>query len=68
MEVAYIAGSAVTLLPSVLYAYMGIGILRPLAIILPVEVMEGPERELAPSPRQAEAPRSSQRRTAAPVR
>ena len=39
MEVAYIATSAVTLLPSLLYAYMGIGVFRPLSIILPVAAM-----------------------------
>lgn len=39
MEAAYIAGSAVMLIPSVLYAYMGLEIFRPLAVILPVESM-----------------------------
>ena len=39
MEVAYIAASAVTLLPSLLYVYMGIGVFRPLSIILPVAAM-----------------------------
>ena len=39
IEVAYIAASGVMLIPSLLYAYMGIEVLRPLAIILPVEAM-----------------------------
>ena len=39
MEVAYIAASGVMLLPSLLYAYVGIEVFRPLAIILPVEAM-----------------------------
>ena len=39
LEVAYIAASAVTLVPSVLYAYVGIGALRPLSITLPVAAM-----------------------------
>ena len=39
LEVAYIAASAVTLIPSVLYAYMGIGALRPLSLTLPVAAM-----------------------------
>ncbi len=39
MEVAYIAASAVTLIPSVLYVYMGIGALRPLSLTLPVAAM-----------------------------
>ena len=39
LEVAYIAASAVTLIPSVLYVYMGIGALRPLSLTLPVAAM-----------------------------
>ena len=39
IEVAYIAASGVMLIPSLLYAYMGIEVFRPLAIILPVEAM-----------------------------
>ena len=39
IEVAYIAASGVMLLSSLLYAYMGIEVFRPLAIILPVEAM-----------------------------
>ena len=39
IEVAYITASGVMLLPSLLYAYMGIEVFRPLAIILPVEAM-----------------------------
>ena len=37
LEAAYIAASGAMLLPSLLYAYMGIGVFRPLALILPVE-------------------------------
>ena len=39
IEVAYIAASGVMLIPSLLYAYMGIEVFRPLASILPVEAM-----------------------------
>ncbi len=39
METACVASCAVTLIPSVLYAYRGIGLFRPLAVILPVEIM-----------------------------
>lgn len=38
-EVACVAGVSVLLLPSALYAYLGIGVFRPLALVLPVEVM-----------------------------
>ncbi len=38
-ETACIASAAATLLPSLLYAYMGIGIFRPLSVILPVAAM-----------------------------
>ena len=39
MEAAYIATVGVILLPSLLYAYMGIEVFRPLSVILPVEAM-----------------------------
>ena len=39
IEVAYIAASGVMLLPSLLYAYMGIEVFRPLAFITSVEAM-----------------------------
>ena len=39
IEAAYISASAVMLLPSLLYAYIGIGIFRPLSIIMPVAAM-----------------------------
>ena len=38
-ETAYITAAGVMLLPSLLYAYMGIEIFRPLSVILPVEAM-----------------------------
>ncbi len=39
LEAAYIAASVVMLLPSLLYAYMGVEVFRPLAVILPVEAV-----------------------------
>ena len=39
MELAYIAASGIMLLPSVLYAYMGVRLLKPLAYIVGVESM-----------------------------
>ncbi len=39
LEVAYIAASAVTLVPSVLSTYVGIAALRPLSVTLPVSAM-----------------------------
>ena len=38
-EIAYIAACAVLLVPSLLSAYMGIEVFRPLSVILPVEAM-----------------------------
>ena len=39
MELAYVAACGVMLLPSVLYAYMGVRLLKPLAYIVGVEGM-----------------------------
>lgn len=39
LEIACVASCAVMLIPSVLYAYMGIGVFRPLAVLQTVEAM-----------------------------
>ena len=39
VEIAYIAGCGIMLIPSLLYAYVGIGIFRPLAYITSVEAV-----------------------------
>ena len=39
VEIAYIAGCGIMLIPSLLYAYVGIEIFRPLAYIASVEAM-----------------------------
>lgn len=39
MERAYLAATVGLLLPSLLYAYLGVGLFRPLALILPVEAV-----------------------------